>query len=186
LLRFCAAAKHDGLEGMDWMRLLGRTPDVRRGAAAVEAALILPLLVGLLLGVWEVGRAVQLTQLLNDAAREGARLAAGGVNNGSPVTVAMVQQAVRDSLTASGFPAAAVSGAQITLTNLSANTWTDPCNAQPLDRFRIAVLIPSGAAFDSLRWTAVSLVSGINQLATQVEWLSANDSQVVVNTTLPF
>jgi Flp pilus assembly protein TadG len=167
------------------MLLPRRVPHQRRGAAAVEAALILPLLVGLLLGVWEVGRAIEMTQLLNDAAREGARMAAGGVNNGTPVTVAMVQQAVSDSLTAAGFPAAAVSGAQITLTNLSANNWTDPCNAQPLDRFQVSVVIPSGAPFNSLCWT-VSVVTGISQLSTQVEWLSANDSQVVVDTTLPF
>ena len=160
--------------------------DRRRGTAAVEAALVMPVMVILMLGVWEVGRAVQMTQLLNDAAREGARMAAGGVNNGTSVTVATVQQAVRDSMTASGFPSAAVSGATITLTNLSANTWTDPCNAQPLDRFQVSVVVPTGAAFNSVRWTPVSLISGINQLSSQVEWLSANDSQVVVSTTLPY
>lgn len=152
----------------------------------MEAALILPLLVSLMLGVWEVGRAVEMTQLLNDAARQGARMAAGGVNNGTPVTVAMVQQVVRDAMTASGFPSAAVSGAQVTLTNLSTHTWTDPCNAQPLDAFQVSVTVPAGTAFNSVSWTPVSLISGINHLSSQVEWLSANDSQVVVSTTLPY
>jgi Flp pilus assembly protein TadG len=174
------------LEGKKLMPLPRKKSSERRGSAAVEAALVMPLLVSLMLGVWEVGRAVQMTQLLNDAARQGARMAAGGINNGTSVTVAMVQQVVRDSMTASGFPTAAVSGAQITLTNLSGNSWTDPCDAQPLDRFSVNVTVPAGAAFNSVRWVPVSLISGVSQLASQVEWLSANDSQVVVNTTLPF
>ncbi|HEX3658899.1 MAG TPA: TadE/TadG family type IV pilus assembly protein [Pirellulales bacterium] len=168
------------------MLLSRRKAENRRGTAAVEAALVMPLMLSLMLGVWEVGRAVQMTQLLNDAARQGARMAAGGINNGTSVTVAMVQQAVRDSMTASGFPTAAVSGATITLTNLSGHTWTDPCNAQPLDPFRVSVVVPAGAAFNSVRWVPVSLISGISQLSSTVEWFSANDSQVTVSTTLPY
>jgi len=56
---------------------------------------------------------------------------------------------------------------------------------QPLDRFAVTVTIPSGAAFNSLRWVASSL-TGINQISATVEWLSANDTKVTVNTTLPF
>jgi Flp pilus assembly protein TadG len=138
-----------------------------------------------MLGVWEVGRLVEVSRVLQDAASEGARIAAGGNCNSTPVTVAVVQQAVQNYLTAAGFPSAAVSGAQITLTNLSSNSWTDPCNAQPLDPFSVRVTIPSGAAFNSLRWLA-TLITGINQLSATAEWLSANDSRAVVNTTLPF
>jgi hypothetical protein len=100
------------------------------------------------------------------------------------VTVAVVQQAVRNYLTAARFPSAAVSGAQITLTNLSSNNWTDPCNAQPLDPFSVTVTIPSGAAFDSLVWIASS-ITGRSSLSAKAEWLSANDSQAVIDTTLP-
>ena len=83
----------------------------RSGAVAVEAAIVLPLVLVLLFGIWEVGRFVLVGQMLNTAAREGARLAAGGYTNGTPVTAGMVQQAVQDYLTAAGFPAAAVNGA---------------------------------------------------------------------------
>ena len=58
----------------------------------------------LMLGIWEVGRFVLVGQMLDTAAREGARLAAGGYTNSVPVTCAMVQQAVQDYLTAAGFP----------------------------------------------------------------------------------
>jgi hypothetical protein len=122
---------------------------------------------------------------LQDAASEGARIAAGGNSNSTPVTVTVVQQAVRNYLIAAGFPSAAVSGAQITLTNMSSNSWTDPCNAQPLDPFSVTVTIPSGAAFNSLRWIATS-ITGVTSLSAKVEWLSANDGQAVIDTTLPF
>ena len=65
----------------------------------------------LVLGTWELGRTVQVYQILNDAAREGARLAAQGqiinlegsytqinVNTGSPD----VFDAVKNTLSAAG------------------------------------------------------------------------------------
>jgi Flp pilus assembly protein TadG len=157
----------------------------RRGSAAVEAAVCLPVIVLLMLGMWEVGRIAQMSRIVRDAAREGARVAAGGANNGTTVTVAAVQTAVKNYMTSAGMPATAVNGATITVTNLSSNTWTDPCNAMPLDHFRVSVTIPAGAAFNSLQLVTSSL-SGVTQLQESVDWLSANDAQVVVSTQLPY
>ncbi len=42
----------------------------RRAAAAVEMALLAPLMTTLLLGIWEVARMVEVQQLVNNAARE--------------------------------------------------------------------------------------------------------------------
>lgn len=156
-----------------------------RGVVAVEAAIVLPLFVTLMVGVWEVGRLIQVSMVLNEAAREGARLAAGGANNTTPATVALIQQRVRDHLTSAGFPTDAVSGAVTTVTNLSTNSWTDPCDAQPLDQISVTVTIPSGTAFDSLRWILQS-VTGVRQMSATAKWFSANDSQVTVDMTLPF
>ena len=89
--------------------------------AAVEAAFALPMLLVLMLGVWQVGQIVRTSKTVADAA-QGARVAAGGVSNGTPVTVAVVQQTVRNYLTAAGFPAAAVNGAQISVVNLRADS----------------------------------------------------------------
>ena len=47
----------------------------RRGTAAVEMAVMAPLVFGLLVGLLEVGRIVQINQILCNAAREGARTA---------------------------------------------------------------------------------------------------------------
>jgi Flp pilus assembly protein TadG len=46
------------------------------GNAVVEFALVLPLLLLVLFGITELGRMIMTTNLLNTAAREGARLAA--------------------------------------------------------------------------------------------------------------
>ncbi len=98
----------------------------RRGAVAVEAALVLPMVLGLLFGLWEVGRFVLVGQTLNTAARRRGRLAAGGYTNSVPVTCAMVQQAVQDYLTASGFPNAAVTGSQVSVACKASTPWTIP------------------------------------------------------------
>ena len=152
---------------------------------AVEAAFCLPLLLVFMLGMWEVGRMVQVSQIMSNAARTAARYAAAGSVNGTNITMAMVQQTARDYLTAAGLPAAAASGAQIQLTNLSSNSWTNPCDATPMDKFSVTVTIPSGAAFNSLQWSVLK-ITGVNQLSTSVTWVSVADSQVNVSTQLPF
>jgi hypothetical protein len=50
-------------------------PERRRGAAAVEMALILPVFMALILGIIETSRLGMVSQLLHVAAREGCRTA---------------------------------------------------------------------------------------------------------------
>jgi Flp pilus assembly protein TadG len=157
----------------------------RRGVAAVEAAIILPIVVLLMMGLWEVGRLVDISMTVQDAARRGARMAAGGVSGGANVTCSMVQSTVQNYLQAAGFPSAAYSNTQVTVTNLSTHTWTDPWQAQPLDPFSVSVTIPSGTAFNSLIWVP-SNMTGVSQVSATVEWLSNNDTTVTVNTQLPY
>ena len=163
-----------------------RVARARRGAVAVEAAIVMPLLIIMMFGIWEVGRLIQVQQVITNAAREGARVASGGYVDGTPVTVAYVQSTVRNYMTASGLPTAAATGATITLTNTSANTWTDPVNAQPLDSFRVTVLIPQGTAFNSLPWSTVYNLTGVNSLQAIVNWRSANDTLINIDSSLPY
>ena len=58
-----------------------RVRDTDRGAAAVEFALLLPLLLLLVFGIIDFGRALNAQITLTQAAREGARLAALGQPN---------------------------------------------------------------------------------------------------------
>jgi Flp pilus assembly protein TadG len=158
----------------------------RRGIVAVEAAVVLPLLIILMLGVWEVGRMVQVNQILINGAREGARLAAGGYVNGTPVTSAMVTQAVQDYLASAGLPTAASNGATVNLNCQASPSWTNPSSAAPLDSFQVTVTIPAGAAFDSLRWNLLNRITSTTQMSATVNWKSLNNLEITVDTQLPF
>jgi Flp pilus assembly protein TadG len=61
------------------VRSIGRDT---RGQAVIEFALVLPLLLVLMISVWEFARAWNIQQVLTDAAREGARVAVVGHGNG--------------------------------------------------------------------------------------------------------
>ena len=66
----------------------------RRGVAVVEFALVLPFFILLVFGMIEVGRGIMVSQILTNAAREGAREA---ILEGS--TTSQVKTVVRDYLT---------------------------------------------------------------------------------------
>ncbi len=51
------------------------TPNTRRGAAVVEFAIVLPLLLLLILGAVEMGRGVMVQHILEESARAGCRVA---------------------------------------------------------------------------------------------------------------
>jgi hypothetical protein len=97
-----------------------------------------------------------------------------------------VQQAVKDYLTAAGLPSAAANGAQVQLVNKSAHSWTDPVDAEPLDAFQVTVTIPSGAPYNSLRWIMLPSVSGATQISASTTWVSMTDTEVTVDTQLPY
>jgi len=60
------------------VRRLGRRTRWRRKTAAVELALVLPLILAMLIRPWEVSRVVECRRTLFNAAREAARQAATG------------------------------------------------------------------------------------------------------------
>ncbi len=85
-----------------------RSTDSRRdgrGQALVELALILPILLMLLLGIFEFGRAWNTKQVITDAAREGARLA---VVQNNDIDQDDVKAAVATHLSRAGIPGTAV------------------------------------------------------------------------------
>ena len=77
------------------MKLRTRIRYGERGQALVEAAMIMPLVLLLMVGIFEVGRAYQTWQVLTNAAREGAR--ASVVVGANAATVqALVKQYMKD------------------------------------------------------------------------------------------
>lgn len=89
------------------MRLFGRRRD--RGAAAVEFAIILPVLVALTLGILAFGYAFHVQTVLDNAARQGVRVAA--LTTGS-TRIQAAQQAAIDSAA----PTIALTRTQIVVT----------------------------------------------------------------------
>lgn len=146
----------------------------RRGVAAVELAILLPLLVFLLIGLWEVGRMVEVQQLLTNAAREGGRQASTGVKS-----VDQVKGVVVRYLNLNGMPK--VTASDVTVENLTSAARKEPSAANQLDRFRVTVTIP----FDSVRWVILDQVTDTTTLTGSADWRSMRDIPIEVDYVIP-
>ena len=146
----------------------------RRGVAAVELAVILPVLVLFIVGVWEVGRMVEVQQLLTNAAREGGRQASIG-----NVDTQGVKDAVKRYLKQNGLTT--VTDSDITVTNLTDGSRADPTQANQLDRFEVVVTIP----FSSVRWAVLNQVTTTKSLVGSADWFSMRDIPITVNNDPP-
>ena len=80
----------------------------QRGAALIETAITIPIILLIAVGIFEFGRAYQTWQVLTNAAREGARIAIL-----SDKTDADVTAAVRNYMQAGGLPRYATAGVLI-------------------------------------------------------------------------
>ena len=145
----------------------------RQGTAAAEAAFVFTLLVPLLLGSWEVGRIVEVQEVLNNAVREGARQAASG-----QLTAAQVQQVVSYYIKDAGLPTA---NAVVTVQDLTTPA-ADPTTAAEFDNLKVSVTMP----FKDVRWsTALFVTNNSTNLTAAATWLSANGSAYPTNITVP-
>jgi Flp pilus assembly protein TadG len=134
----------------------------RRGVAAVELAVILPFIMTLLLGLWEVGRMVEIQQILTNAAREGARQASTG-----NFTNTQIQTIVTQYLAAAGLPTA-----NVVVTPVDNTTRGDVGSANYLDQVQVTVSIP----FNDVGWSLLPkfLPAGSNMTAKAV-WIAVVD-----------
>jgi Flp pilus assembly protein TadG len=119
----------------------------RRGAAAVELAIVLPLLAFLLFGVLEVGQLLNVQTILENSAGVGGRMASSGVSTNAEVQQAIIK-AVTNNLK-SAYPSANGENVAVTVENLT-NPSLDVSQATQLDKLRITVSIP----FRDVRWVA--------------------------------
>src|SRR5262249_17463020 len=134
----------------------------RRGVAAVEFAFLLPIIFTLLLGIWEVGRMIEIQQILCNAVREGARQAASG-----QLTNSQVQTVVTNYLTVAGVPTTNVN---VTVTNLPSGK--AGASADNLDELQVALGMP----FKDVSWSVLSIATPSSfQLTTQATWVSMVD-----------
>ena len=144
----------------------------RSGVAAVEFAFVFPFILAFLLGIWDVGRLLEVQQVMSNAAREGGRQAASGQK-----TQAQVVALVTTYLQQAGLPTA---NATVTCTNITSGL--DPTVANYQDRFEITVTIP----FNDVKWSLIAsgfrvanvdiyVVPSGFQLFAKVTWMSVLD-----------
>jgi hypothetical protein len=118
----------------------------RKGTAAVELAIALPFLFGLLFGVIEIGRGLEVAHLLTTAVREGGRFGAtdkqGYVDEGETSHDKIVAD-IRNYLVASGIPSASLSIECLTIPDGDPFDFEDPDNH--LKEFQVRVSVPFSA-----------------------------------------
>jgi Flp pilus assembly protein TadG len=146
----------------------------RCGTAAVELAVCMPLLLVMIVGVWEVGRLVEVKQLLCNAVREGGRQAATGNQ-----TTAQVQQYVVNYLATNGI--SGVTASNVTFQDLTNPGVTDPTGATQMDRLRVSVTVN----YSSFRWSTLAQMTNDTSLSASADWFSMADTPITVNQTIP-
>jgi Flp pilus assembly protein TadG len=98
-----------------------------RGSAMVEAAICIPLLLVLMVGIFEVGRAYETWQVLTNAAREGARMAVMPTSDPATTTALIREYMSNGQLTQAATASVVINeGASINVngTNVSASLVT--------------------------------------------------------------
>ena len=152
----------------------------RSGTAVVELAVVLPLLMLLLLGIWEYGRMIQVAQILSNSAREGARQAATGNK-----TAAQVDTGVKNYLIAAGIT---TTGYTVKVYNLRLNPNPQPSDPSSdlstclqMDHLRVNVTLP----FSNVRWAFVNQLSNVTTLKGSADWYAMKDFPLVVDSVMP-
>ncbi len=137
----------------------------RRGAAAVEFALVAPIFLVLVMGLAEYGKAINSYNTLYAAVREGGRLASMDFTSyvsGSQTANEKVIRDIRAILAASGFPPDEIT---ITITEVDSTIEfdvSDPDNY--LEMFRITASIP----YEEISTVPVNYMSGQTLTASMV------------------
>lgn len=187
------------------MATLKRPKSRRSAVAAVEFAVCAPLIVWLLLGLWEVGRMVEVQNVMWNSAREAARDAS--VGQASLNTVATNLLAYLQGAEPIGFgqghtttmkaPTVSLpSGTTglmcfdstankelftITFADLTTTSVTDPTGMSQLDRYRIGVQVP----YSTIGWMSLAKITGTQRLYVSVDWVSMVDAPFQITPSLP-
>ncbi|MCS7159357.1 MAG: TadE/TadG family type IV pilus assembly protein [Gemmatales bacterium] len=142
----------------------------RRGIATVELAVALPLLLLLMLGIWEIARFIEVQQILNNAAREAGRQVAGGGKS-----IEQVRQGLISFLQSASINPAQL---ELSVSNLSNLNNTDPREAYSLDVLEVRVSVPYRNV--SLSLTSMFIPENA-RIRSHVVWRSLRDLPVTVD-----
>ncbi|MFL5339652.1 MAG: TadE/TadG family type IV pilus assembly protein [Gemmataceae bacterium] len=157
----------------------------RPGLAAVEAALVVPVIVLLLLGLWEIGRMANVSQIMNHATREAGRQASTGYNSYD-----QIKTIVSNDLTQAGL--SNLNGLTLQITNLTTGDTGpgthginihdyDPTNAKQNDQLEVMISLP----YENVRWGPRLLTSSVSRINTRTIWVCLKDQSFPTNVTVP-
>jgi Flp pilus assembly protein TadG len=128
----------------------------RRAAVIVELAVLAPVLLTLMLGMFELSRAVMVKQTLTAAARKGARTGILTIYGNADIQ-ADATNILRDAgFDATKFNPPQVGSITITVTDPSGNTLSDALDAPPGSVVSVQVGIP----VSSFAWVSTKFMSG--------------------------
>ncbi len=181
----------------------------RSGVAIVETAvLLLPIFIFTLFGVWEVGRLVQIHQIVANAAREGARQASTGQRTSSSNHPELpfnpnfeVQVAVENYLRNAKLPVVDGSGNRIftvRVQNVSKGltadypTGTTPAadpvssSVQDINNGNDVLQVTVNYPYQIVKWSPGQFFVPNSQIVTSTaRWYSLKDIPIVVDTSIP-
>lgn len=190
-----------------------RSPkSARRGVAAIELAFVFMLFViPMMFGIWEVGRLVQVQQIVSNATREGARLSAQAYTIDSSGTATQikvttgtvnVQNAVYAYLHAAGLTNLQPGDVTVTFgfSNLTPRTTayvpiaadppgtSYPAGSYPPDpcygEKGMVFTVTVSIPWSKVRWVNAGLINP-NTVTFTVTWQMLTDDRFNVNATLP-
>ncbi len=175
----------------------------RSGAAAVEVALVLMiLLVPMLLGVWEVGRLVNVHQLLSNAAREAGRQASTANRTNDEIRALVLlylqQQGLNKLTAATDNPADVASGGKVYVgievydSNVTegpvvpvdngSGGLLDASQANQNDKIKITVTV----LFNDVEYSPTNFyLPETTKVSTTVSWNCMRDVPLTVNQNIP-
>lgn len=145
----------------------------RRGVAAVEFAVVLPLLCVLIFGVWEVSRLINVQQVMCNAVREGGRQVSTGVRSYAEIKQVVVNYLAEQNIT--------ITTSDVSIANSTNASNTDPTVAAQLDRFRVTVTV----AIASVRWLSPGFYKFTGNMTASSDWFSMNDTPLTVSNDVP-
>jgi Flp pilus assembly protein TadG len=182
-----------------------RRRSCRRGLAAVECACCLPIVVLFMLGLWEIGRVVEVSNIMWNGAREAARDASLGQDNLQTVATNLAtylqsaeptafkqSDAVSIQPASMSLPANTVGYTcwdkttnqelfTITFKDVTNTSVTDPTGMSKLDHYQIGVQVP----YSTVGWTALAQVTGVTRFSVTVDWACMLDSPFGIPADLP-
>ena len=178
---------------------------LRRGLAATEFAVSMPVIVLLMAGLWEVGRIVEVQQVMWNSAREASRDASLGQDNlqavannllnylqgaeptafGTGHATSMIAPVVSLPANTTGYTCWDNTANRelftLTFTDMSNTNVTDPTGMSQLDVYQIGVQAP----YSSFRWSPLPQITGMNRVSVAVVWVSMVDSPFEIANSLP-